>query len=172
VVVARNLDGQLPLKDLKRQILLVTPVNPSAYASLKRMRGIGPNISEPPVQILFREMKKRCPAMTLITLPEAADVTKEREALLGASYVLVATENYPLPGFDFPTRPQHEVIEAIRALGVEPIVVGLRDPYELMDLPRVRTYVSALGYAPVCATAVAEVIFGDYIASGKMPVSV
>ena len=102
---------------------------------------------------------------------EAADVAKQREALLGAAHVLVATENYSLPGFDFPTRPQHEVIEAIMALGVQPIVVGLRDPYELMDLPKVRTYVSALGYAPVCATAAAEVIVGEHVATGKMPVS-
>lgn len=171
VVMARNLDGELPLKDLKQQILVISPIDPSAYASLTRMRGIGPNITEPPVKTLFREMKRRSPATKLICLPGTAEVAKQREALLGAAHVLVVTENYPLPGFDFPTHPQHEVIEAIMALGVQPIVVGLRDPYELMDLPKVRTYVSALGYAPVCATAVAEVIVGEHVATGKMPVS-
>jgi beta-N-acetylhexosaminidase len=169
VVMPRNLDDQLPLKDLTQQLILITPIDPSVYSALTRMRGIGPNISEAPVQTLFTEIKKRCPTVRLLTMPKAADVAQHLDVLRAASHVLVATENYPLPGFDFPTQPQHEVIEAIMGLGIQPIVVGLRDPYELVELPKVRTYVSALGYAPICATAVAEVIVGERVAPGRLP---
>jgi len=51
-------------------------------------------------------------------------------------------------------------------------LVGLRDPYELLDLTGVRTYIAALGYAPVCAQAAVEVLFGETAPSGRMPVNV
>lgn len=51
-------------------------------------------------------------------------------------------------------------------------MVGLRDPYELLDLAKVRSYLSALGYTPVCALAAAEVLFGELSGAGKMPVNV
>jgi beta-N-acetylhexosaminidase len=108
----------------------------------------------------------------MMRIAQAKDARAQLDRLRAAGTVIVATENYPLPGFDFPTKPQREVIEALIAAGIQPVVVGLRDPYELLDLANVRTYVAALGYAPVCAQAAAEVLFGERSPVGRMPVSV
>lgn len=56
-------------------------------------------------------------------------------------------------------------------LSREPVIVGLRDPYELPGLPEVGSYVSALGYAPACTIAAAEVLLGERKATGRLPVS-
>ena len=135
------------------------------------MRGIGPNIVEPPTDILLREIRRRHATVEILRILRGADVAQHLERLRAASAVVIATENYPLPGFDFPTAPQREVIDALIAAGIQPIVIGLRDPYELLDLPKVRTYLAALGYAPVCAAAAAEVLFGERSPAGEMPVS-
>ena len=82
-----------------------------------------------------------------------ADISRHINRLRAAAAVLVVTENYPLPGFDFPTQIQHTVIERLVSAGIAPIVLGLRDPYDVQALPNVRTYVTALGYAPACARA-------------------
>jgi beta-N-acetylhexosaminidase len=173
VLVARNLDKRIPLPiQTDKKIVLVSPIAESAYAGLRRMRGIGPNITEPPTDVLFREIKLRNPAAEMVRIAETQEVGPRLDRLREAGAVIVATENYPLPGFDFPTKPQQETIDAMMAGGIDPIVVGLRDPYELLDLVNARSYIAALGYAPVCAQAAAEVLFGERIAVGNMPVSV
>jgi beta-N-acetylhexosaminidase len=173
VLVARNLDRRVPVAVRSdRKIILVSPIGQEAYAGLRRMRGIGPNISEPPTEVLFREIKRRYPAAEMVRIAQAAGAGAQLDRLRAAGTVIVATENYPLPGFDFPTAPQRAVVEALIAAGIQPVVVGLRDPYELMDLANVRTYIAALGYAPVCAQAAAEVLFGERRPAGRMPVNV
>jgi len=173
VLVARNLDRRVPLTvQADKKVILVSPIGQDAYAALRRMRGIGPNLTEPPTEVLFREIKRRYPAAELVRIALAAEAGPQLDRLRTAGVVIVATENYPLPGFDFPVKPQREVIEALIAAGIQPVVVGLRDPYELLDLANVRTYIAALGYAPVCAQAAAEVLFGERAPVGRMPVSV
>jgi len=173
IVAPRNLDHRIPLAAPEaRKLVVISPVALDAYDMLTRMRGIGPNISEPPTGIVLRAIQKRFPGVELLRIVRGVDVPSSLDRLRAASAVLVATENYPLPGFDFPTAPQREVIHALIAAGIQPIVVGLRDPYELLDLPKVRTYLSALGYAPVCAEAAAEALFGERQPLGKIPVTV
>ncbi|HWE60370.1 MAG TPA: glycoside hydrolase family 3 N-terminal domain-containing protein [Chloroflexota bacterium] len=173
VTLVRNLDGQVPLRlAAAAPLALVSAVDPAAHAALRRMRGIGPNVSEPPTAVLWREIARRHPTTEQLTLLDADAVAAHLPALSAAAAVVVATENYPLPGFDFPTAGQRAVLEALLATGIAPIVIGLRDPYELADLPGIRTYLSALGYASVCAQAAAEVLFGERAAVGRLPVSV
>lgn len=171
VTVPRNRDRRIPLAVRPdSRVLLISPVRSDAYASLKRMRGIGPNIHQPPTAVLHQEILRRCPSGQLLNLSEPGDVANHRERLRAANVVIVATENYPLPGFDFPTENQARVVAALLAAGIDPVVVGLRDPYELLGLPSVRTYIAALGYAPVCAQAAVEVLFGERRPSGRLPV--
>lgn len=172
VVIPRNLDGRLPISShANRNLLLISPIPEDAYITMKKTRGIGPNIVDPPTKVLLAAIKSRVPSVEFLRLTSKSDVIQNLERIRQAQ-VLVATENYPLPGFDFPVAPQHEVIDTLIQADVHPIVIGLRDPYELLDLPRVRTYLSALGYAPVCAQAAAEVLFGERTATGEMPTTV
>ncbi len=171
VVLARNLDGKAPLRvPAGGRVLVVSAIQPDTYDAMRRMRGIGPNLTEPPTAVFFREVQRRYPQAEMLRL--AGDAGGAMERLRAAAAVIVPTENYPLPGFDFPVAPQRKLIGALIDGGVQPVVVGLRDPYDLLDLPKVRTYVAALGYAPVCAQAAAEVLFGERQAVGTMPVEV
>lgn len=145
---------------------------PTAYRVFGEMRGIGPNITEPPANTLFRQIQRRHASSHLITIADAGAISGHWENLRSAAAVIVATENYPLPGFRFPTECQRAVIEGLLAAGLDPVVIGLRDPYELLDLPAVRTYISALGYAPVCSQAAVEVLFGERPAKGCLPVEI
>jgi beta-N-acetylhexosaminidase len=168
VTIFRDRDHRLPLRSTKDQkIVVVMPVPAGAYASLGRMRGIGPNISRPPAEELFRNLQSRIPAAELIRITDPKDVPVYLSRLRAASVVVVPTENFPLPGFDFPTAPQKAVIDALIDAGLSPVIVGLRDPYDLLNLPTVQTYISALGYAPVCAQAAVEVLLGERQATGN-----
>ncbi len=173
VAVVRNCDGRVPLALASgSRLVVVSPVAPTAYRVFGEMRGIGPNITEPPANTLFRQIQRRHASSHLITIADAGAISGHWENLRSAAAVIVATENYPLPGFRFPTECQRAVIEGLLAAGLDPVVIGLRDPYELLDLPAVRTYISALGYAPVCSQAAVEVLFGERPAKGCLPVEI
>ncbi|HVC79944.1 MAG TPA: glycoside hydrolase family 3 N-terminal domain-containing protein [Chloroflexota bacterium] len=161
VTIIRDEERRLPLAlPSSAPLIVLSPVPQSARGLVAGMRGIGPNLSEPPVETFYREVVRRHPGATLLSLADPGDLPGYLPRLLTAT-VIVVTENYPLPGFDFPTQAQHAVILALVREGVSPIVVGLRDPYELPALDGIGTYISALGYAPVCARAAAEVLFGE-----------
>jgi hypothetical protein len=107
----------------------------------------------------------------LLTITTPADISRHIDRLRAAAAVLVVTENHSLPGFHFPSQVQHTVIEGLVSAGIAPIVLGLRDAYEVQALPNVRTYITALGYAPACARGVGEVVLGERPATGSLPVS-
>jgi len=173
VTVVRNRDQRVPVAlGPDSRIVLISPLRADAYDIVKRMRGIGPNIHQSPTEVLFKEIVRRSPTAQLLKISEPGEVARHQEQLRSATAVILATENYPLPGFDFPTDNQARVIEALIVAGHDPVIVGLRDPYELLGLPSVRTYVAALGYAPVCAQAAADVLFGERRPEGRLPVQV
>jgi beta-N-acetylhexosaminidase len=173
VAVVRNRDGRAPLAlAAGSRLVVVSPVDPAAYQIFSKMRGIGPNIAEPPAKTLFQQIQRRHASSDLVTIVDAGAISRYREILRSAAAVIVATENYPLPGFRFPAECQRAVIEGLLAAGLDPVIIGLRDPYELLDLPAVRTYISAFGYAPVCSQAAVEVLFGERPAEGRLPVEI
>jgi beta-N-acetylhexosaminidase len=173
VVVVRNEDGRVPLTvEPKDLLIVVSAVQSQSRDLLRQTRGIGPNVAEPPPRVVQRELAQRHRHVDLLTITTPADISRDIDRLRAAATVLIVTENYPLPGFDFPTQVQHTVIEGLVSAGIAPIVLGLRDPYELQALPNVRTYITVLGYAPACARAVVDVLLGERPAMGSLPVSV
>ena len=90
----------------------------------------------------------------------------------GDGVVVAVTENHPLPGADFDVSARTEVLRALHEGAHEVIVVALRDPYELAELPFIEHYVCTFGSRWCSAEAAAAVLFGGIEARGASPVSV
>jgi beta-N-acetylhexosaminidase len=74
---------------------------------------------------------------------------------------------------DFDQQSQPEVIRRMHeVLGDRLIVVALRDPYELGNLPAIKSYLCAFSFRPSAARAAAEILLGERPARGQSPVSV
>jgi len=65
-----------------------------------------------------------------------------------------------------------QVLEALQARDERVLVVALRDPYELAEMPNVTDYLCAFGQRWCSVEAAAAVLFGEATASGTSPVSV
>ncbi len=81
-------------------------------------------------------------------------------------YVIVATQN----AWQQPA--QADLVRALVAAGVRPIVVALRLPYDLIAFPQVRTFVCTYSLQQPSIEALAKAIFGDIPFSGRLPVSI
>ncbi len=62
------------------------------------------------------------------------------------------------------------VLDLVKA-GKEPVVVALREPYDLLRFPAVGTYLAAFSANPESLAAVADVLAGREKAAGRLPVS-
>ncbi|GAP62996.1 beta-N-acetylhexosaminidase [Ardenticatena maritima] len=80
-------------------------------------------------------------------------------------YVIVATQN----AWQQPA--QADLVRALVAAGVQPIVVALRLPYDLTAFPQVRTFVCTYSLQPPSIEALAKALFGEIPFSGRLPVS-
>src|SRR5205085_6917893 len=105
VVVVRDEDGRVPLTLEPRDLLIVvSAVQSQSRDLLRQARGIGPNVAEPPPRVVQCELAQRHRHVDLLTITMPADISRHINRLRAAAAVLVVTENYPLPGFDFPTQ--------------------------------------------------------------------
>ena len=87
--------------------------------------------------------------------------------------VIAITEDYPLPGVDFDTLHQQELVKRLLAiLGRKLIVIALRPPYELPEYPELATYICTCSSRPCAAQAAARAACGIIGTKGKLPVSV
>jgi beta-N-acetylhexosaminidase len=72
----------------------------------------------------------------------------------------------------FMSRKQKEFLTRAFTLGKPVILVSFGNPYVVMDLPKVDAYVCAYSDADVMQQAVAEVLFAEYPAEGKLPITI
>jgi len=91
----------------------------------------------------------------------------------GDKPIIAVTENYPLPGVDFEQSSQITVIKQLAAQAKDRlIVVALRDPYELAEVPDLNSYLCAFSFRPSSAQAAADVLSGAIQPLGATPVSI
>lgn len=167
VSVVRDRQDLLPI-DPAGSLTIVNTTKRSAYDVLTNTRGIGPNQAVAAVDVFAETMQLGCESAVIVS---AEDFNVKS---IGPDGVVIAvTENYTLPGMDFDQSLQTSVVRALHEVaGERLIVVALRDPYELADLPEIGTYVCSFSFRPCAARAAAEVLLGKVKASGKTPVSV
>ena len=159
--------GLLPVPRSSR-LTLVNTTKRDAYGVLGATRGIGPNQTDAAFDLFVTAVRHRMPEARLVA---AEDVLAG--ARPAADEVVVAvTENHPLPGADFDVSARTDVLRALHESGHEVIVVALRDPYELSELPFVEHYVCTFGSRWCSADAAAAVLFGEIEARGASSVSI
>ncbi|MBE2271199.1 MAG: glycoside hydrolase family 3 protein [Anaerolinea sp.] len=64
---------------------------------------------------------------------------------------------------------QVALVQELYARGMNPIVIALRTPYDLVDFPMVENYLCTYGIRPVSMEAVTRVLFGEIEAHGVLP---
>jgi beta-N-acetylhexosaminidase len=167
VAVMRDVQLHIPL-NRSGQITLVNTTTRKSYDSLGAVRGIGPNQTTSAFDYFADALQQRYPTVTRMAAEE----------ILGGAFpsdgvIVAVTENYPLPGMDFDRESQPLVIQQLHERARDRlVVVGLRDPYELVELPPLQTYVCAFSFRPASARAAVEVLSGEVAASGRTPVSI
>jgi beta-N-acetylhexosaminidase len=167
IAVLRGTADRLPIRP-GTPLALVNTTRREAYAVLGATRGIGPNQTDAAFDLFAEAVGKRVPDVVVLSAEDV--LARARPPADGL--VIAVTENHPLPGADFDQAAKGLVLAALEEAGVTPLVVALRDPYELGGLPSVRDYVCAFGSRWCSAVAAAEFLFGDIEARGASPVSV
>ncbi len=161
--------GDLWPVDVDREITLVNTTRREAYDILGATRGIGPNQTDAAFDLFVQAVRRRAPGVRAVS---AEDILRG-EIPDDGTLIVAVTENHPLPGVDFDVSARDRVLERLRSGGgCRVLVVALRDPYELAQLPEVTDYLCTFGPRAVSAEAAAAVLFGEIEAQGQSPVSV
>jgi beta-N-acetylhexosaminidase len=171
VGVLSDVHGHLPIAT-SQPIILVNTTTRSSYTVLAATRGIGPNQTTAAFDYFAEAMRTRYQQMRIVT---AEDMLQgELESVVNSQQlIVVVTENYPLPGVDFDQQSQRTIIrQLVEKTGDRLVVIALRDPYELAELPVLQTYLCAFSFRPCSAQAAVEVLCGEIQATGQTPVSV
>lgn len=159
--------GIWPIPD-SGKVLYVNATPRSSYERVMNPRGIGPNQSEPAFDAFRRELLALRPTARFM---EFDDFAASDDAVSGASAIVLVTEDYPLPGEDFDTARQRDLVRA--TVGLAPgkcLVVGLRSPYEFRGYPGLRAYLCAFSSRSSSARAAARVLHAGK-RGGASPVS-
>lgn len=139
--------------DLAGKPLYVINATPqTSYHNLMNPRGIGPNQRDSAFSYFQAALN--------INKSGVREITAEQAALAKDGWLVVVTENHPLPGEDFDQVKAKQTIEALSRDFSNLIVVGLRSPYDLMQYPDVKFYLCAHSPRPEAAVAAAEVLTG------------
>jgi beta-N-acetylhexosaminidase len=172
VAVVRNTAGLWPVRPENR-LAVVQAAPAGAYAILTATRGIGPNQAEPAFAAFTRALTEERGQLSIFTHEHAADPGKSAALARDFDAVIAVTEDYPLPGVDFDTNHQVDLVKRLVAIvGKKLIVVALRTPYELADYEGLATYICTCSSRGCAARAAARAACGVIKARGKLPVSV
>lgn len=119
---------------------------------------------------LKKSLEKRGPTVREVLIP--GDITPERpewERALTlapqAAAVIFASQNGHLH------HGQMRLARAILALNRKFVLVALRNPYDLMELPEAPAFLATYGYRQEAMESVARIIFGEVRPQGRLPVS-
>lgn len=170
VAVLSDTHHLLPLA-ADQPIVLVNTTARENYAALVATRGIGPNQQIAAFDHFTEHLRRQNNNVVMLS---AEDFLRDPEMEIPEGHIVLAvTENYPLPGMDFDQSTQVSIIQKlVERVAGRLIVVALRDPYELANLPALPTYVCAFSFRPCSAQAAVDVLFGACESSGTLPVSV
>ena len=97
--------------------------------------------------------------------PGEKEIRDTVESASGRDLVIVGTYN----GHLYPA--QAELVKALAEVG-PPVVVAMRNPYDIAGFPEIGTYVAAFGFRDCSMQAAAEVVFGKVDPVGTLPVTI
>jgi beta-N-acetylhexosaminidase len=123
----------------------------------------------PPTGVLagaLTELGFTATALSTGTAPSAATITRAVEAAGGVDAVVVGTYNVTA------TSAQKTLVEQLVATGKPVVVVAIRNPYDVAQLPSAPALLAAYSWTDVELRAAARVIAGQVAPRGRLPVPV
>ena len=169
VAILRNKHNLVPIPS-DTPVTVINTTLRSSYAQLGATRGIGPNQTLSAFDSFVAALRGKFHRINVVS---AEDFLSGGLNLDDSERIIAVTENYPLPGMDFDQTSQIRILHTLSAqCRNRLVVVALRDPYELSNLPDVETYVCGFSFRPCAAQAIAEVLSGETAAAGKTPLTV
>ncbi len=162
VTLVRNEAGQLPLDPASREKLLVVEF------ALKALTGAEDQIqgAAPFAESLSRQYRGPVQSLIYGLDPRNAEIEAAVAVAAGCDRILVATQN--AGAFS----GQARLVKGLAASGKPVLVVALRNPYDLVAFPEVKTYLAAYSYQPCALQAASEVITGRLQPTGRLPVAI
>ncbi|MFF6995177.1 glycoside hydrolase family 3 protein [Streptomyces sp. NPDC008313] len=154
-----NKENLLPLSRRTHPKVLVVGADPAS-----------PSGSDgPPTSVLagaLTELGFSATALSTGTAPSAATVARAVAAAEGMDAVVVGTYNVTAAS------TQRTLADRLAATGVPVVAVGIRNPYDVAQLPGVNAFLAAYAWTDVEVRAAARVIAGRVEPRGKLPVAV
>ncbi len=126
-------------------------------------RGIGPNQALPAFSVLCQALNELNADWQPITVDQL------EQSLNG--YLVVVTENHPLPGEDFAQTEAQARVQQLSQDFQNLVVLALRSPYDLLQYPQVQNYLCAHSARPESAFAAASVLTGETLPAKGCAVS-
>jgi beta-N-acetylhexosaminidase len=156
-----------------RRLAVIGAAPRQAYEILTHTRGIGPNQNQAAFDVFREEIIKYLPETAFYGADDLPSGQPLPDEIDQAEAVIVVTEDYPLPGVDFDTASQKELVRRlIKVLGQKLIVLALRPPYDLSAYNGLGTYLTTCSSRPCAAAAAARVLAGRIPCRGSLPVSI
>lgn len=150
---------------LTQGTLCVNATPRSAYSNIVNPRGIGPNQSEPAFDLFWRTIDSAKRGVRCLSHEQALTNADE---LARAERILLVSEDYPLPGEDMPKDEQQAFIRNCLAQYAEKcLLIGLRSPYELLDLPKQISYLCSYSSRSCSARETARLLISGEPPRGK-----
>lgn len=129
----------------------------TAYRFLINARGIGPNQKKTAYEYFKETLEKSGENFIYLNHNEA--LAGNEDQFKRAEAILIVTEDYPLPGEDFPKAEQEKLAQKLAAKYAEKtVIVGLRSPYEIKLYPKNVTYLCAFSSRGCAAKSAAKAI--------------
>jgi beta-N-acetylhexosaminidase len=161
ITVVRSAPDALPMaRDLGRQLVVISPLG--TRATKMEQWTYGQNV-------LGREIAARAPGAVEVPVEyplSASALADIRDAAASARVIVVGLLNAVVDP------DQVQLVESLRdaAPGARLLGVGLRTPYDVLALPWLDNYACAYSSVEPSMIALAEVLFGEQPARGRLPV--
>lgn len=154
-------------------IILINAAPSAAYKILTQTRGIGPNQAQSAFEVFEEELLAQYADVKVFRHDQLQASDSLPPEIANAKYIVVITEDYPLPGTDFDTNAQKILVKRLeQAMADRMAIIGFRPPYELAEYPQVSTYISAFSSRACAAKAAVRAALGQIVTQGVSPVSI
>ena len=172
VAILRQRNHLIPLSPLKKYVL-VNPVPRKEYDILTSTRGIGPNQGKPAFDVFREELINYGFPIPTLSYEDLQAGDSYRELFNSADAILIVTEDYTIPGVDFNTRKQINLVQKIETFYKEKIgVIALRPPFDLTNYREISTYLCTFSSRWCAARAAAKAVVGFILPSNRSPVEI
>jgi beta-N-acetylhexosaminidase len=160
VTLIRDHKQCLPLAKTQRVLVVAPDISTSVTAANP----------DHPGTALANGLRSHLTSVGMISYPSKPDqtsLTKIVKEAGGYDTVILATYS----AWSATYSAQAQIVHDLIAAGKEPIVIALREPYDLTKFPAVSTYLATYSANPESMAAVAAVLVGQAKAAGELPVS-